>query len=127
MERRNSWRDSVGAGSNTKVLLCISRLIRDKGVLQFAEAVEYLRRGGCDVRGVLVGPHTPDERGALSGAELSRVRARVHARALRSLDCAGDWPFGLAQDGLFGLAQDRHPRASSSRNPNRKVVFAGGG
>lgn len=54
------------------VFLLIARLLRDKGIREYVEAAQSLRREFPDVRFQLLGPLDPDNRSAIGQAELER-------------------------------------------------------
>jgi glycosyltransferase involved in cell wall biosynthesis len=53
----------------------VSRMLRDKGVLDAAAAIRRLRSRGLAVELVLAGPTDPDNTGSLSAASLSALAA----------------------------------------------------
>ncbi|MBV9378929.1 MAG: glycosyltransferase family 4 protein [Alphaproteobacteria bacterium] len=57
------------AGSTVTVAL-VSRMLRDKGVLDAVAAIRLLRKRGCPIELLLAGPTDPDNRGSLTAEGL---------------------------------------------------------
>jgi glycosyltransferase involved in cell wall biosynthesis len=62
-------------GAETVTVALVSRMLRDKGVLDAARAIRRLRARGLSVVLDLAGPTDPDNPGSLSAASLSRLAA----------------------------------------------------
>ncbi len=60
-------------GGDTVTVALVSRMLRDKGVLDAVAAVRRLRAQGLAVELVLAGPPDPDNSGSLSAASLSAL------------------------------------------------------
>ena len=72
-----AFRSAVGAREGDLVITMISRLIRSKGVREFAEAARLLAAEGRAVRFVLAGPEDHGSWDSLSPGELEEVRGSV--------------------------------------------------
>jgi glycosyltransferase involved in cell wall biosynthesis len=59
------------------IITLIARVLRSKGVLEFAAAASFVRQKHPNVRFLLVGPMDTESRDGLSAGELTRVRANV--------------------------------------------------
>jgi glycosyltransferase involved in cell wall biosynthesis len=81
---RNRLRDELGVGSNTIVVTMVSRLIRSKGVAEFARAAQMLKLDSEDVAFVLVGPDDQQSVERLTARELAMVRESVRWLGERS-------------------------------------------
>lgn len=76
-EDLRNWRNAAGLQPTDIVLLCISRLQREKGVLEFARAVRLIAATVPRVKGVLLGQWTKDERSAVSAGEVQEIDRSV--------------------------------------------------
>jgi glycosyltransferase involved in cell wall biosynthesis len=56
------------------VILLVARLLKDKGVLEFAQAAKILQRKGIDARMCLVGDLDPENPNSLTSEELQKLR-----------------------------------------------------
>ena len=88
----------LGLSQNHTVITMISRLIRSKGVLEFAEAARIVRRHHQDVRFLLVGPDDRDSVDRLSPNELESLSQSVTWLGERQ-----DIPVILALSDIFAL------------------------
>jgi glycosyltransferase involved in cell wall biosynthesis len=88
----------VGAESDDVVVTMISRLIRSKGVLEFARAASTVGRQTSRVKFLLVGPEDPRSLERLSSSELQEVRM-----AVRWIGPRTDIPAILAASDIFAL------------------------
>jgi glycosyltransferase involved in cell wall biosynthesis len=77
-------RAELGLPETSAVVLMISRLLRSKGVLEFAAAAQHARRSRPDVSFVLVGPADAGSPDALTPVELDELRATVGWQGPRS-------------------------------------------
>lgn len=91
-------RVDMGAGEGDTVVTMIARLIRPKGVLEFARAARYLRERDAAARFVLVGSVPSQSVDSLSAEELDEIRASVTWLGPRS-----DVPAVLAASDIFAL------------------------
>jgi glycosyltransferase involved in cell wall biosynthesis len=71
-------RASLQLDVNACVVTMVSRVIRSKGVLEFAAAAVRIRARMPSVQFVLVGPHDQSGEGALTSEELDTLRASGH-------------------------------------------------
>jgi glycosyltransferase involved in cell wall biosynthesis len=74
---RARLRARLGFPKDRVVVLMISRILRSKGVLEFAAAARAVRGGHQGALFVLVGPHDPESLDALTPMELQDLRASV--------------------------------------------------
>lgn len=72
-----SVREEMGAGPNDTVVTMVARLIRPKGVMDFADAARRLQRAWPESRFVLVGPAISQSVDSLEPGELTEVRQSV--------------------------------------------------
>lgn len=77
-------RRELGAGDGDVVVTMISRIIRSKGVLEFARASQLLRESHPSARFVLVGPDDQSSLDRLSPRDLDEVRESVEWLGERS-------------------------------------------
>jgi len=84
-------RDNVGAGraelglpATGVVVVMVSRILRSKGVLEFAAAARQVRQAAPEVTFLLVGPTDLDSRDTLTAGELAEVRRSVLWVGLRN-------------------------------------------
>jgi glycosyltransferase involved in cell wall biosynthesis len=70
-------RGELGIPSRSVVVIMVSRLIRAKGVREYAEAAREVRASGADVHFLLVGPFDRDAQGALSWEEVHWISREV--------------------------------------------------
>jgi len=83
-EAARAFREEVGAAEHDVVVTMISRLLRSKGVREFAEVARRFSGEGLPATFVLVGPHDPEGWDSVSGEEIARVRASVRWLGERS-------------------------------------------
>ena len=95
---RHAVRAEMGAGAADVVVTMIARLIRPKGVLEFAAAARSLQSAHPEARFVLAGPLTEESVDALTPAELAEVNASVTWLGART-----DVPALLAASDTFVL------------------------
>ncbi|MEJ2504498.1 MAG: glycosyltransferase, partial [Gemmatimonadota bacterium] len=76
-------RRSLGLGPGDVVATMVSRVIRSKGVLEFAAAAEALREDNPNLRFLLVGPVDGGSLDRLTREELSLVTSRVRWIGMR--------------------------------------------
>jgi len=81
---RSRIRDELGVGNDTIVVMMVSRLIRSKGVVEFARAAQMLKLDREDVAFVLVGPDDQQSVERLTARELTMVRESVRWLGERS-------------------------------------------
>ena len=91
-------RAELGAGHGSIVVTMVSRVIRSKGVLEFAEAAALVRRRHPDAEFVLIGPDDRESLDRLTPAEREHV-----SRSVRWLGERQDIPALLAASDLFVL------------------------
>jgi glycosyltransferase involved in cell wall biosynthesis len=73
------------AGRAFRVLLC-ARLLRDKGIAEYAQAARLLHQSGCDIEFRLLGFFDHDNPGAIQPAEIETWEAQGLLRHLGSAD-----------------------------------------
>ena len=95
---RKQARAELGLRSDVLIVTMVSRLIRSKGVMEFAEAARILRPGHPDVRFLLVGSADNEGPDTLTAAERSQITSVVTWVGPRS-----DIPTILATSDLFVL------------------------
>lgn len=76
-EARARIRAEIEATDENVVVTMVSRLIRSKGVLEFAAAAELVRKRCPGARFVLVGPDDQDSGDGIPPAEIARLREHV--------------------------------------------------
>jgi len=69
----NHFRALPDPEATTVTVALVSRMLRDKGVLDAVAAIRLLRRRGLPVELLLAGPTDPDNRGSLSAATLAAL------------------------------------------------------
>jgi glycosyltransferase involved in cell wall biosynthesis len=87
-EAASRARASLGIEGAGPVVTMLSRVIRPKGVLEFAEAARRIRLAAPEAQFVLAGPIDAESRDRLTSTELATVRGSVHCTGPRS-DVAG--------------------------------------
>lgn len=95
---RRRLRREWGAGADSVVVTMVSRVMRSKGVLDFAAAAEAVRREHPAAVFVLAGPLDRESLDRLSSDELERVRRSVHWIGART-----DIPAVLRASDIFVL------------------------
>lgn len=83
-EERRRVREELGIQASETVVTMISRVIRSKGVLDFAAAARSIRTERQGVRFLLVGPPEPKSMDRLSEAEIRDVQGAVTWPGARS-------------------------------------------
>ncbi len=132
---RRRLREELGLSADRPVVLMVSRVIRTKGVLEFAEAAERLLAEGSDARFVLVGPDDdaspdrlrPPERARLEGA-VRWLGPRRDVRALLAISDVFALPSRYAEGVprvLLEAAAMELPLVTTSMPGCREVVEAG--
>jgi glycosyltransferase involved in cell wall biosynthesis len=96
--KRKTLRAELGLRSDEIVVTMVSRLIRSKGVLEFATAARNIRCQYPDVRFLLVGPVDNDSMDRLNPAEIEQVKQSVTWTGPRR-----DIPEILAMSNIFVL------------------------
>jgi glycosyltransferase involved in cell wall biosynthesis len=76
-EERHRIREELGLSAGETVVTMISRVIRSKGVLEFAAAARSIRADRPGVRFLLIGPLPRDSMDRLSDAEVRQLREAV--------------------------------------------------
>lgn len=94
----NRLRDELGLSPDTIVITLISRLLRGKGILEFAEAARIVRNRYPNVHFLLVGPEDVDGGDSLSPEEMKSLVMAVNWIGPRS-----DIPTILAVSDIFVL------------------------
>jgi glycosyltransferase involved in cell wall biosynthesis len=80
---RPRLRSRFGFPNDRVVVLMISRILRSKGVLDFAGAAQAVTGSHQEALFVLVGPHDPQSLDALTPSELRNLRASVRWLGMR--------------------------------------------
>ena len=75
----NHFRALPDPGAKTVTVALVSRMLRDKGVLDAVAAIRLLRRRGLPVELLLAGPTDPDNRGSLTAETLNSLRSADHS------------------------------------------------
>ena len=97
-EMRHALRDELGIPQDAVVITLVSRLIRSKGVIEYARAAETITREHPHARFLLVGPNDRESVDRLSEREASRVFAGTQWIGERR-----DVPLILAASDIFVL------------------------
>jgi glycosyltransferase involved in cell wall biosynthesis len=74
----NHFRPLLDPDATTVTVALVSRMLRDKGVLDAAAAIRLLRGRGLPVELLLAGPTDPDNRGSLTAETLISLGAADH-------------------------------------------------
>jgi glycosyltransferase involved in cell wall biosynthesis len=75
--QRQAWRSQLQIAPEAFVVTLTSRLIRSKGILQFAAAARLLRQSHPHIEFVLAGAHDPESTDHLSAGEMREVQQHV--------------------------------------------------
>ncbi|MBT6178616.1 MAG: glycosyltransferase family 4 protein [Deltaproteobacteria bacterium] len=74
---RENLREELGIAEGKVIVLLVSRVMRTKGILEYAEAAENLKEDLPDAEFVLVGPHDDESRDHLTPGELDAIQSRL--------------------------------------------------
>lgn len=98
VEERRQLRSSLGISERAVVVTMVTRVIRSKGVLDFAEAATLVRAGPLPLEFLLVGELDTESRDALSRGEWTSVQRHVRCLGTRT-----DVPAILGITDVFAL------------------------
>ncbi len=132
---RERLRASWGLGIDEFVCGSVSRLVREKGIIELLDAAHALRRTGSTVRFVHIGPTDADKADAISASLIDRARAdgvvfagqrsdMPECYASMDMFVTASWREGFPRAAMEAAAMGL-PTVATNIRGNRQVVVDG--